>query len=118
ILTASQAIDVGDEVRLYYAGANFTHGAPLLYDALGKDRGTKYKSAIGLATWRRDRFASADGPASGGTLTTVPFCFTGDRLEINALVRPNGALQAELVDPAGNPLEGYPPSEVINGDSL
>jgi len=72
ILTASQAIDIGDEVWLYYAGANYTHGAPILYNTAAPDPRPKYATAIGLATWKRDRFASADAPSTGGWLTTVP----------------------------------------------
>src|SRR5439155_22061871 len=58
ILSASQAIDIGDEVWLYYGGANYTHGAPILYDVAAEGRGTKFTTAIGLATWKRDRFVS------------------------------------------------------------
>ena len=76
ILSASQAIDVGDEVWLSYGGANHTHGAPALYDTSIDGRGTKVTTATGLATWKKDRFVSADAPASGGTLLTVhpPTC--------------------------------------------
>ena len=57
ILTASQAIDVGDEVWMYYGGTNYTHGAPILYGEKGDERGTKFSGAIGLATWPRARAA-------------------------------------------------------------
>jgi hypothetical protein len=112
ILTASQAIDVGDEVWLYYTGHNHTHGH--IPSAEEKER----TGAIGLATWKRDRFASADGPASGATLTTVPLRFSGNRLEINAATKPRGQMQVELLDVAGQPLEGFAPSQPITGDSL
>lgn len=118
ILSASQAIDVGDEVRLYYAGANFTHGAPHLYNASAKERGAKFTEGIGLATWRRDRFVSADGPTTGGTLTTVPLRFAGKRLEINALTKAKGDIRVELLDAAGRAMGGFPQSEPITGDSL
>ncbi len=118
ILSASQAIDVGDEVWLYYAGANYTHGAPQLYDAPAEKRGPKSAESIGLATWQRDRFVSADGPAAGGTLTTVPLRFAGTRLEVNALTKAKGEVRVELLDAAGRPLGGFPPSEPIGGDSL
>lgn len=117
ILTASQAIDVGDEVWLYYAGHNCTH-AGTLDDAIEPGTKSKDTGAIGLATWKKDRFASAAGPATGGTLTTVPLRFDGKRLEINAKAKPQGAVGVELLDPAGRPLPGLGLSEPITGDSL
>ncbi|MCE9603336.1 MAG: hypothetical protein K8U03_00360 [Planctomycetia bacterium] len=118
ILTASQAIDVGDEVRLYYGGTNYTHGAPVLYGDKPEERGTKYTGAIGLATWRRDRFVSADGPVEGGTLTTVPIRFSGKRLELNGVTYTDGEIRVELLDAAGKPLAGFGLSEPITGDHL
>ncbi len=122
-MTASRAIRVRDEIRLYYSGANYTHGTPAVYrdkDDNGNDtgRGTKYTSRIGLVTWKLDRFVSADGPQEGGTLTTIPFVFSGDRLVINALTRKEGAIVVELLDAAGNRLEGYSRSDVFFGDEL
>lgn len=117
ILTASQAIDVGDEVWLYYAGMNHTHGAAAAFEANPAASG-KVAGAIGLATWKRDRFVSADGGSEEGSLTTVPLRFEGSRLEINAVTRPNGSLRVELLDPAGNPVKGYAKSQPIVGDNL
>ena len=118
ILTASQAIDVGDEVWLYYGGTNYTHGAPVLYGNADDLRGPKYTGSIGLATWKRDRFVSADASAEGGTLTTVPLRFAGQRLEINAATREKGEIRVELLDAGGRPLEGFGESEPIAGDNL
>ena len=33
--TAAEAVRVGDEIRLYYGGSNYTHGTPCLYRAKG-----------------------------------------------------------------------------------
>lgn len=118
ILSASQAIDVGDEVWLYYAGSNYTHGAPHLYGAGAAKAGKKHAESIGLATWQRDRFVSADGPAAGGTLTTVPLRFSGKRLEVNAATKEQGEIRVELLDAAGRPLTDFQPSEPIVGDDL
>lgn len=117
VFTASQAIEVGDEVRLYYAGTNYTHGAPIPNGAPGQGLGTKYQGAIGLATWPRDRFVSADGLADGGVLTTVPLRFHGKRLEINAAA-PSGSVVVELLNAGGKPLEGFAPSDPFAGDDL
>jgi hypothetical protein len=99
---STSVIDVCDEVGLYYGGANHTHGDTALYDSTIDGRGTKVTTAIGLATWKRDRFVSADAPASGGTLTTVPLRFAGKRLEVNAVMkRKNKVWVDPLVPTAG-----------------
>lgn len=115
LASASQAIRVGDEVWLYYSGANYTHGTPCLYREEGTGRGTKYTASIGLAKWKLDRFVSADGPAEGGTLTTVPVIFSGNRLELNAATETSGALTVELLDLSGKVLAT---SQPFVGDDL
>src|SRR5262249_2046407 len=90
--TASQALRVGDEVWLYSRAANYPPGTPCLSRAQGTGRLTRYTASIGLATWKLDRFVSADGPAEGGVLTTVPITFRGNRLVINAATRPGGEI--------------------------
>ena len=121
--TASSAIRVGDEIRLYFSGANYTHGTPAIYrtqfeDGKSTGRGDRYTSSIGLVTWKLDRFVSVDGPASGGTLTTVPMKFTGDRLELNALTKPKGQIVVELLDASARPIKGFARSSPIKGDDL
>ena len=117
-MTASRAIRVADEIWLYYTGMNFTHGSPVLYSAEGTGRGTRYTASIGLAKWKLDRFVSVDGPAEGGTLTTVPIVFSGSRLEINARVKDEGAVSVELLDAAGRSLPGFGLSVPLHGDDL
>ena len=117
ILTASQAIDVGDEVWLYYVGHNRTH-AGVLDDVVRPAGQLKNHGAIGLATWKKDRFGSADGSSTGASLTTVPLRFDGDRLEVNAAVERGGELRVEILDPAGRPIAGCAPSAPVTGDSL
>lgn len=110
--TAASAIRVGDEIRLYYCGANYTHGTPVLYRKDHPGRRGKYTSSIGLATWKLDRFVSVDGLASGAQLTTVPLVYSGERLELNA----KGPVRVELLDAAGKALTQV--SEPVAGDSL
>lgn len=121
--TAASAIRVGDEIRLYYCGANYTHGTPVLYrtqfeDGRSTGRKTKYTGGIGLVTWPLDRFVSVDGSLEGGTLTTVPLTHSGERLEINADVKTGGELIVELLDAAGNPLNDWERSAPVVGDNL
>ncbi|MCC7083424.1 MAG: hypothetical protein IT427_00275 [Pirellulales bacterium] len=120
---AASAIRVGDEVWLYYAGANYTHGSPVVYrekfdDGKTTGRGTKQTSSIGLVTWKLDRFVSVDASAEGGTLTTVPITFQGNRLEINAATKQSGVVTVELLDAAGRPIEGLAFSDAFRGDSI
>lgn len=114
----SRALRVGDEVWLYYTGSNYTHGTPCLYRAENTGRGTKFTGAVGLAIWQLDRFVSVDAPLEGGSLTTVPVVFEGNRLEINARTRPDGRIVVRLLDAAGKPIPGFEESGPITGDSL
>ena len=120
--TAAKAIRVGDEIRLYYGGANYTHGTPALIvpelDGKPTARGTRYASAIGMVSWPLDRFVSADASVEGGRLTTVPFLFSGDRLVINAATKADGHIVVEICDPAGRPLSNFEKSKPFSGDSL
>jgi len=106
--TASSAIRVGDEIWLYYGGANYTHASV----------STGRPASIGLVTWTLDRFVSVDAPDEGGTLTTIPVEFSGDRLIINAKTKAGGRIVAELLDPSGRPLKGWTKSEPFRGDEL
>ena len=116
--TAARAIDVGDEVWLYYGAMSYTHGDPRGYGKKGKPGLPKYQSAIGLARWPRDRFVSVDGPSEGGSLTTVPITFTGSKLEINCRTKPGGEVQVELLDAAGKPIDRFATSDRTGGDAL
>jgi hypothetical protein len=118
-MCAATAIRCGDEIRLYYSGANYTHGS-LCFGPKGvpEARRRKQTSSIGLVTWKLDRFVSADAPAEGGLLTTVPLKFSGKRLEINAATKPGGSLVVDLCDAAGRPLPGFAASDPFQGDDL
>lgn len=116
--TAAYAFDYQDEVRLYYYGANFTHGAPIPAEGPSAAEKKKYRSGVGLATWKKDRFVSVDAAAEEGVLTTVPLRFTGNRLEVNADVKTGGRLVVELLDVGLRPLASVPAAASIAGDSL
>jgi len=74
----------------------------------GDGRGDMYGGgAIGLATLRRDGFASMRGP---GTLTTRPVTFTGQNLFVNV----NGDVGVDLLDETGKVLAT---SEPVSADS-
>ena len=111
------AFDYQDQVWLYYWATGVTHGFP--GPAEGADPGQiKSEGGIGLARWPKDRFVSADGPAGGATLTTMPIRFEGNRLELNASVKPGGKISVELLDMALNRLAAWPLSGPVTGDNL
>lgn len=114
-VTSAEAFRFGDEILLYYAGSNYLHGTPCLYREEGTGRWTKFTSSIGLAIWKLDRFVSADGPAEGGILTTVPITFTGNRLELNGLTKGDGSITVEMLDASGKLLATSKP---FAGDEL
>ncbi len=60
----------------------------------------------GLATMRRDGFASMDAAADSGTLTTPPVTFKGKYLFVN-LAAPQGRLTAEVLDRNGKPIPPF-----------
>jgi len=106
--TAAEAFRVGDEIRLYYMGTNRGHGIRWGTDP-NKTRG------IGLATWKLDRFVSADAGDQGGTLTTVPVVFAGNRLELNGATARGGEIAVEILDGEGRALGRSRP---FSGDEL
>ena len=97
-----------------YSCTNHGHG----HEKRPGGRVPDHAYGIGLATWQLDRFVSADAPASGGVLTTVPLVFDGRRLELNARTHPGGKIRVTLCDIAGRPLDGWPTSEAVCGNSL
>ena len=92
VLTGNSLVVAGDEVRIYYSGADHTH------DQRGQTR-------VGLATWSRDRLVGLRAPAAGGTLQTVPH-IAGRRLHVNADAS-QGSLMAELVGWDGQVIAGH-----------
>src|SRR5262249_8714375 len=117
-VTQSRALRVGDEIRLYYGGSNYTHGTPCLYREEGTGRLTRYTGSIGLATWKLHPFVSADAGPDGGTLTPVPLLAAGNRLELNFETRRGGRIMVEALDAAGRPIAGFGPSDALQGDEL
>ena len=63
-------------------------------------RGMYTGGSIGLATLRRDGFASMDAGEKAGTLTTRPVTFKGSHLFVNVFAH-EGELRVEALDAAG-----------------
>ncbi len=58
-------------------------------------------------TLRLDGFSSLNAPYAGGEMTTKPFTFAGDELEINYATSAGGSILVELQDEAGLLIPGY-----------
>lgn len=86
---------VGDKLFFYVSGRKGVQGSP----ASGV-------SSTGLATLRRDGFASMDAESNGGQLTTRSVQFTGKHLFVN-VDTPQGELRVEILDETGNPIAPY-----------
>ena len=89
-----------NEIRIYYTGFSgywYVDGERIQNPYAG--------GCIGYATLRRDGFASMNGT---GTLTTKPLTVTKDvkYLFVNTNSQ-GGAIKAEILDTAGNVIEGY-----------
>ena len=79
---------------------------------------TSGRCSTGLATLRRDGFASMDAAESEGELLTRPVRFGGRYLFVN-LEAPEGSLRVEILDSGGVPIEGHSLDlcEPVEGDS-
>ena len=86
---------VGDRLYFYCSGRAGIRGTP--------DSGV---CTTGLATLRRDGFASMDAGPGGGTLTTRPVRFRGRHLFVNADLA-DGELRAEVLDRQGNGIGSF-----------
>jgi hypothetical protein len=87
---------VGDELRFYVSGRAGVPGSS----------GSGI-CATGLATLRRDGFASMEAEEGAeGTLTTRPLRFTGTHLFVN-VDADDGELRVEVLDEGGNALERF-----------
>jgi hypothetical protein len=99
-------VTVGDEIRLYYSGANFRHGTAEI-KFCGKEVGGRWRGmCIGMATLKRDRWVAAVAGTRPGEVLTRPFALRGRQLKLNAELG-KGRLLAELTDPEGKVLPGF-----------
>ena len=94
MLDVGSLLVVGDEMRLYYSGYDGVH------DYL------PFHAAIGVATLRKDGFASLDGEDNPGTVTTKRLKGLRGKLHLNCEAGA-GLLQVEVLDADGRVLPGY-----------
>ena len=96
--TAGVCLIDGDRLLFPYCG----------FSGLTPDgrRGMYMGASVGLATLRRDGFASLDAGADGGSVTTRPVVFSGRHLFVNAACA-DGELRAEALDADGRPIAPF-----------
>jgi len=85
---------VDDELWIYYRSVS----------RRGGDQNPKVGHAIGLATLRRDGFASLNAGNEEGTVVTRPLNFNGNALFVNAEVGEGGWVKAGLLSRDGEPV--------------
>lgn len=84
-----------DTVKLWYGGSDITH-----------DSNEQGRSGVGIATLRKDRFASLNSQGKEGVITTRLLHNLKGNLYINADTK-SGQIQVEVLDASGNVLPGY-----------
>jgi len=101
LYTATQPLVVDDEIWIYYGGCATGHGSERW---VGLDN---LDCAIGLATIRKDGFASIDAGREVGRLTTRPLEGLTGRLYLNYACGPGGFIRVELLDRDGYAIPGF-----------
>jgi hypothetical protein len=104
---------IGDEVRFYYFGVNYTHGCEEPINS------PKLTSGVGLATLGRDRYVAWQAGTEPGTLLTKPLRFAGRELHLN-LEAKGGEARVALLGADGKPIPGFAAEdcEPISADSF
>lgn len=100
-ITGAPPICIGDRLYIYYRGFSTSH------DKGGSPTDTYFAGAVGLATLRKDGFASLAAGFDGGRVTTRPIRFEGERLLINAQANHFARVCVEVLDEAGGVLPGF-----------
>lgn len=92
---ATPPVLIGDKLHFYFSARR---GAPGFPDGGG---------GTGLATLRRDGFASLDAGDTAAAVTTRPVRFAGRHLFVNLATAAAGELRAEIVDPDNRPIAPF-----------
>ncbi len=136
-IAASKLIVHNDEILIFYSGGNLPFHAHIPQHPFSQVHNTTVDGqhmgySIGVARLRLDGFASMESYDEGGTFTTQPITFEGDRLVVNVRApeadfgaestpaSPYGAFRAELLSDRGEPLAGYAVDDcdAFSGDAL
>jgi hypothetical protein len=109
VFTARAPIVEGDTIKLWYGGFDQVHGSSLKTTT----------GSIGLATLRKDGFASLDAGATNGAILTKPLTNTSGALQVNYRAL-GGSLKVEVLDENNTVLPGYSQADCValTGDSV
>ena len=98
LFTTTHPLVEGDTIKLFYGGFDGPHDAEAP------------NAATGLATLRKDGFASLDAGDEPGVVTTKPIRGGAGPLRLNADAR-GGSIAVEVLDADGHVLPGYSRSD-------
>jgi len=107
-------VRMGDELWIYYTGANHDH-------AYRRDPpAEKDEHFISRAVLRLDGFLSADADYEGAWFMTPPLRFAGSRLELNLDTSAGGVARVEILEASGKPIPGYTlhDADQLNGNRV
>ncbi|MCB1232699.1 MAG: hypothetical protein KDN19_20815 [Verrucomicrobiae bacterium] len=100
----------GRELYQYFVGWPHRHGHPSMWEkdmALREEWLQKDLGGIYCATQRVDGFVSMEAGYPGGSFTTKPLTFDGDRLLLNLHANGSGGVKVALLGESGEPLPGF-----------
>lgn len=94
VFTTQQPLVENGQIKLYYGGINDSHCE------------SNWIGSIGLATMRKDGFASLDAGSTGGVLVTRKLINAAGALRVNCSAV-GGSIWVEVLDENGDVLPGY-----------
>ena len=100
VFTSNHPLVEDDQIKLWYGGSTATHSA----------RVDSSRSAIGLATLRKDGFASLDASEEKGVITTKLLKNVSGQIRVNADAE-KGSLKVELLRADGTVIPGFSQDE-------
>lgn len=100
-LSGAPPVAVGDQLYIFYRGFSTSHNKQ------NRPRDQYFAGAMGMATLRRDGFASLAAGFDGGRVTTRPIVFEEGALRINAKARFHANVTVEVLDEREQPIRGY-----------
>jgi len=97
----------GDLYQFYWGGGDLHDSLPLRPELKREPNDPKWHNGMGILKQRLDGFVSADVDYRGGSITTPPLSFTGNRLELNHCSGGQGTIFVELRDLNDKPIPGF-----------
>jgi len=110
VYTARAPVVDGDTIKVWYGGFDQPHDFNYSITT----------GAIGLATLRKDGFASLDAGGNSGTVLTKSLAAVGGALLVNYMANTGGSLKVEVLDTNANVLPGYSEADCVTltGNSI